>query len=68
MPRPRREGAEKYSFRLSKALMARLAEIAQQEGRTTTAQMERWLAEKIREYEAKAEKNAGNRAPQLKAA
>ena len=63
MPRPRREDAEKYSFRLSKTLMTRLAEIAQQEGRTTTAQMERWLAEKVKEYETKAEKNAGNRTP-----
>lgn len=69
MARPQKEGATKRTYRLDDEMVARLGRIAAAEGRTVTAQMERFLWEKIREYEkATAEKSPGNRAPMLQAA
>lgn len=58
--KPKREGATKRTYMLSDELINRLTAIAITEGRTVTAQMERFLWEKIREYEKTAvEKEPG---------
>lgn len=69
MAPPKREGATKRTYMLSDELIARLTVIANAEGRTVTAQMERFLLEKIREYEkVAADQKPGNWAPALLAA
>lgn len=51
MARQQKEGATKRTYRLSDDMIARLTRIALVEGRTVTAQLERFVWEKIREYE-----------------
>lgn len=61
MARKPREGATKRTFRLSDALMARVAQAADDENRTLTAQIEVFLWDRVRQYEReKAGKEPGN--------
>jgi predicted transcriptional regulator len=64
----KKEGATKRTFRLDDDLMSRLNKIARSEGRTLTAQMERFLWASVREYKKAAEKSPGPRLPARKAA
>lgn len=59
MPQRARPDASKRSFRLNDEMMDKIERIAKLEGRTLTAQMERFLWEKIREYEKKSETTPG---------
>lgn len=58
MPRPAKEGAVKRTYRLSKELLAELERIATAEDRTVTAQIERFLGEKVQEYSASKQRTA----------
>lgn len=69
MAQAKKEGATKRTFRLSDALMERVAKIASAESRTMTAQMEVFLWDKVRQYEkAQAEKSPGKKVPAQRAA
>jgi hypothetical protein len=67
MPRIKKEGASKRTFRLSDDLMARIERIAGKESRTMTAQVEVFLWDKVRQYE-KAEKESGPWMPEMQEA
>lgn len=62
-----RTGTSKRTYRFEDALIQRITAIAERERRTTTAQIELFLMEKVKEYEKKAEPTPGNRAPQSQA-
>jgi hypothetical protein len=51
MARKQREGATKRTFRLSNDLMTLMAQIAERENRTLTAQIEVFLWDRARQYE-----------------
>lgn len=57
-----REGTSKRTYRFEDTLIQRITAIAARERRTTTAQIELFLWEKIKEYEKKAEQTPGNHA------
>ncbi len=67
MAQAKKEGATKRTFRFSDDLIARVTRIAQTESRTTTAQIEVFLWDKVRQYE-KAEKETGQKKATQKAA
>lgn len=62
MAQAKKEGATKRTFRFSDDLISRVTRIAQLESRTTTAQIEVFLWDKVRQYE-KAEKEPGQKKP-----
>lgn len=69
MPRSKKEGATKRTFRLADDLMAHIERIAEKENRTMTAQMEVFLWDKVRQYEkAEAENEQGQTEAALLAA
>lgn len=62
MAQAKKDGYRKRTLRLSDAMMERLREIAEREGRTVTAQLERFIWAQIKEYDKK-ESSSGPRLP-----